>query len=267
MSEREDGQTFVGPVEYVAGNDVNVTQYLNSLGPELTPSQRWELNILVNKLNQDYGEPPKDTWMYVHDAIGLKNIEAYRLAHFRTAKEILTLLLERAEFQQQSHDPIDVAELQQGQQRLQDECQRLKALVTHERQLNEQNVRELLQHQRQIDAVSKQRDGSLRAQLELKHNVSGLVAELATSREVASKALRAKNAWRIGLFLVLTLSGGGVGLQKQLYAESITQERSRLTVCEYAGSPYSWGSRIKTATGTQKCVKSHTGQYLWQPSK
>ncbi|RKJ83802.1 hypothetical protein D6R50_24175 [Aeromonas veronii] len=267
MSEREDGQTFVGPVKYVAGNDVNVTQYLNNLGPELTPSQRWELNILVNKLNQEYDEPPKDTWMYVHDAIGLKNIEAYRLAHFRTAKAILTLLLERAEIAHQSCCLIDVDELQQSQQRLLDECQRLKALATHERQLNEQNTRELLQHQRQLDAVTKQRDGSLRAQLDLKQKISGLVAELATNQEAASKTRRAKNAWRIGLFLVLMLSGSGIGLQNQLHAEALTQERSRLTVCEYAGAPYNWGARIKTATGMQKCVKSRTGQYLWQPER
>ncbi|QTL95562.1 hypothetical protein [Aeromonas jandaei] len=267
MSEKEDGQTFVGPVEYVAGNDVNVTQYLNNLGPELTPSQRWELNILVNKLNQDYGQPPKDTWIYVHDAIGLKNIDAYRLAHFRSAKAILTLLLERAELAHQSNSLIDVEELQQSHLRLLDECQRLKTLVTHERQLNAQNMQELLQHQRQLDAVTKQRDGSLVAQLDLKQKISGLVAELAASQEAASNTLRARNVWRICLFLMLTLSGGGIGLQSQLHAEALTQERSRLTVCEYAGASYGWGARIKTATGMLKCVKSRTGQYLWQPER
>lgn len=85
-------QIFQGPVENVAGRDVVITNELG--GRALTQNERIELNKLVGRLADDFGQEGWKTWQFLHQTIGVNKIGEMRLEHLKPAQVLLQLMLE-----------------------------------------------------------------------------------------------------------------------------------------------------------------------------
>jgi len=259
-------QIFQCPVENVAGRDVNITHELG--GRPLTRRERLDLNALVERLIQEFGQERKQPWQFLHRTIGVNKIGEMRLEHLKPAQTVLELMLERAELARQ----VSLAQANTSQQcALEIECSRLKSLVLHERSLNENNVRELALYRQQLDLACQQRDIATQEQTKLQN-----WAALQKS-EQAQQAMPPRNGWSwkvaISWMIGALLAGVGVLVYQPAFQADLHAEQNKAAmlkhkdICLFNGQPFSWGTRIKTATGMQKCVKSRTGQYLWQPDK
>ena len=90
-------QRFDGPVEQVAAGDIH--NHVNPLGRLLTKGERIELNTLVQRLEDDFGEPRWKTWRFLHRTIGVDNIDAICIGHRDSAQELLNLLMRCGELQ------------------------------------------------------------------------------------------------------------------------------------------------------------------------
>ncbi|MBW3795523.1 hypothetical protein GPK29_13875 [Aeromonas hydrophila] len=88
-------QIFQGPVENVAGRDVNITNELG--GRPLTRKERLDLNALVERLIQEFGQERKQPWQFLHQTIGINNIGEMRLEHLKPAQALLQLMIEAKE--------------------------------------------------------------------------------------------------------------------------------------------------------------------------
>lgn len=115
----------------------------------------------------------------------------------------------------------------------------------------------------------------------LEHQIDSLIAGRLVDAEALTLAQRkAEQAQRVvrrlrgslicgGVLAVLTT---GAAVYKPLFLAELRAEQSkavmlkRKDICLFNGEPFSWGTRLSTPKGMQKCVKSRTGQYLWQPA-
>ncbi|WP_338882084.1 hypothetical protein [Aeromonas hydrophila] len=88
-------QIFQGPVENVAGRDVVITNELG--GRALTQNERIELNKLVGRLADDFGQEGWKTWQFLHQTIGVNKIGEMRLEHLKPAQVLLQLMIEAKE--------------------------------------------------------------------------------------------------------------------------------------------------------------------------
>ncbi|MGY3901284.1 hypothetical protein ACW5XF_02265 [Aeromonas lusitana] len=116
----------------------------------------------------------------------------------------------------------------------------------------------------------------------LEHQIDSLIAgRLVDSEALAQAQKKAEQAQRVVRRLrgslicggVLAVLATGAAVYKPLFQAELRAEQSkavmlkRKDICLFDGEPFSWGTRINTPTGIQKCVKSRTGQYLWQFGK
>ncbi|MGY4043341.1 hypothetical protein [Aeromonas hydrophila] len=88
-------QIFQGPVENVAGRDVNITNELG--GRPLTRRERNALNELVERLIKEFGQERWEPWKFLHEAIGINEIGEMRLEHLKPAQALLQLMIEAKE--------------------------------------------------------------------------------------------------------------------------------------------------------------------------
>lgn len=116
----------------------------------------------------------------------------------------------------------------------------------------------------------------------LEHQIDSLIAGRLVDAEALTQAQRkAEQAQRVVRRLrgslicggVLAALATGVAAYKPLFQAELRAEQSkavmlkRKDICLFNGEPFSWGTRLPTSSGMQKCVKSRTGQYLWQPER
>lgn len=259
-------QIFQGPVENVAGRDVNITNELG--GRPLTKRERSALNAQVERLIKDFGQERWEPWQFLHETIGVNEIGEMRLEHLKPAQTVLELMLERAELARQvSRAQADKVQLCT----LEVEFSRLKSLVIHERSLNERNTYELAQYRQQLDRACQQRDIATQEHTKLQNLVA------LQKSEQAQQATPPRNSWSwkvaISWMIGALLAGVGVFVYQPAFQADLHAEQNkavmlkRKDICLFDGKPFSWGTRLPTSTGVQKCVQSRTGQYLWQPDK
>ncbi|MGY6037926.1 hypothetical protein [Aeromonas sp. AE23HZ002T15] len=117
---------------------------------------------------------------------------------------------------------------------------------------------------------------------ELEHQIDNLIAGRLVDAEVLAQAhKKAEQAQRVVQRLrgrlicggILAVLATGAAVYKPLFQAELRAEQSkavmlkRKDICLFNGEPFSWGTRLPTSLGMQKCVKSRTGQYLWQPDR
>ncbi|MDQ1883630.1 hypothetical protein RA180_06420 [Aeromonas salmonicida] len=253
-------------IDTVSGRDVIIN---NEVGARLlTGTESSDLHKIVQRLEDEFQEPGWKTWKFLHRTVGVDSVKEMTLEQLKPVQTVLELMLERAELARQ----VSRAKANTTQQlTLEGECSRLKSLVLHERSLNENNTREVAQYRQQLDRACQQRDIAIQEQAKLQ----AWVAQQRDQQESTVQVLRQGRPWKTVIACVMTVLLGGVGVQVYLpvfQAQLLAEENKaamlkRANICLFDGMPYSWGTRLKTTTGMQKCVKSRTGQYLWQPDK
>lgn len=148
------------------------------------------------------------------------------------------------------------------------EVKRLQQRCAHEGQEHRYAQAEVVRSARRQDDLERQIDNLISGRL--------VDAEaLALAQKKAEQAQRVVRRLRGSLICggVLAALATGAAVYKPLFQAELRAEQSkavmlkRKDICLFDGEPFSWGTRLKTTTGMQKCVKSRTGQYLWQPDR
>ena len=96
MTDSDSGsvhQLYRGSVENVAGRDVVIHE---NGGRLLTRSESAELHLLVKRLDEEFGQDGRATWLNVHKIIGVNSVKEMRLELYEPARAVLTLMLEKA---------------------------------------------------------------------------------------------------------------------------------------------------------------------------
>ncbi|MFM5236460.1 hypothetical protein ACEUAP_03465 [Aeromonas veronii] len=307
-------QIFQGPVENVAGRDVVITNELG--GRALTQNERIELNKLVGRLADDFGQEGWKTWQFLHQTIGVNKIGEMRLEHLKPAQVLLQLMIEAKEaesanaesaawyqehlsserkLQEQRGVVIQlrstVAQWEKIGESLRQERDQLKlaldrqlnvtnqqgretqSLAAEVKRLQQRSAREAQEH-RHADAENER--AARRAAGLQQQNDSLVAGNLRAAQELIQAQGKAQQAQKVvrrlrGTLLcssvLAVLAIGAISLEARQLADDLAQAKVLRPECQYGGASYSWGTRLKTPTGMQKCVKSRTGQYLWQPSQ
>ncbi|OCY05861.1 hypothetical protein A9X69_14270 [Aeromonas hydrophila] len=307
-------QIFQGPVENVAGRDVNITNELG--GRPLTRKERLDLNALVERLIQEFGQERKQPWQFLHQTIGINNIGEMRLEHLKPAQALLQLMIEAKEaesanaesaawyqehlsserkLQEQGRVLVQlrstVSQWEQLGQSLRQERDQLKLALDRQLNVSNQQGREIqslaseVKRLQQRSAREAQEHRHAEAENEraacraagLQQQIDSLVAgNLRAAQELIQAQGKAQQAQKVvrrlrGTLLcssiLAVLAVAAISLQARQLADDLAQAKVLRPECQYGGAPYSWGTRLKTPTGMQKCVKSRTGQYLWQPER
>ncbi|MGU5816944.1 hypothetical protein ACV1EC_18795 [Aeromonas hydrophila] len=312
-------QIFQGPVENVAGRDVNITNELG--GRPLTRRERNALNELVERLIKEFGQERWEPWKFLHETIGINEIGEMRLEHLKPAQALLQLMIEAKEagsanaesaawyqehlsserkLQEQGRVLIQlrstVSQWEQLGQSLRQERDQLKlaldrqlnvsnqqgreiqSLASEVKRLQQRSAREAQEH-RHAEAENER---AARRAASLQHQIDSLVAGRLVDAEALAQAQRkAEQAQRVVRRLrgslicggVLAVLATGTAMYKPLFQAELRAEQSKVVmlkrkdICLFNGEPFSWGTRLPTSSGMQKCVKSRTGQYLWQPER
>ncbi|CAH4025007.1 hypothetical protein AI2617V1_5050, partial (plasmid) [Serratia marcescens] len=312
-------QIFQGPVENVAGRDVNITNELG--GRPLTRRERNALNELVERLIKEFGQERWEPWKFLHETIGINEIGEMRLEHLKPAQALLQLMIEAKEagsanaesaawyqehlsserkLQEQGRVLIQlrstISQWEQLGQSLRQERDQLKlaldrqlnvsnqqgreiqSLASEVKRLQQRSAREAQEH-RHAEAENER---AARRAASLQHQIDSLVAGRLVDAEALAQAQRkAEQAQRVVRRLrgslicggVLAVLATGTAMYKPLFQAELRAEQSkavmlkRKDICLFNGEPFSWGTRLPTSSGMQKCVKSRTGQYLWQPER
>lgn len=307
-------QIFQGPVENVAGRDVNITNELG--GRPLTKRERSALNALVERLIKEFGQERWEPWQFLHETIGVNEIGEMRLEHLKPAQALLQLMIEAKEAESANAESAAwyqehlSSERKLQEQRgvltqlrstivqwekvgasLRQERDQLKlalerqcnvtnqqgrenqSLAAEVKRLQQRSAREAQEH-RHSEAENER---AARRAVGLQQQIDSLVAgNSRAAQELIQAQCKAQQAQQVvsrlrgtlicsGILAVLAI--GAISLEAKQLADDLVQAKALRPECQYGGAPYSWGTRLKTPTGTQKCVKSRTGQYLWQPER
>lgn len=307
-------QIFQGPVENVAGRDVNITNELG--GRPLTRRERNALNKLVERLIKEFGQERWEPWKFLHETIGINEIGEMRLEHLKPAQALLQLMIEAKEaesanaesaawyqehlsserkLQEQGRVLVQlrstVSQWEQLGQSLRQERDQLKLALDRQLNVNNQQGREIQSlasevkrlQQRSAREAQEHRHAEAESQ-RAAHRAAGLQQQIdslvAGNSRAAQELIQAQGKTQQAQKVVSRLRGtmicssilavlavGAISLEARQLADDLAQAKVLRPECQYGGAPYSWGTRLKTPTGMQKCVKSRTGQYLWQPDR
>lgn len=311
-------QIFQGPVENVAGRDVNITNELG--GRPLTRRERNALNELVERLIKEFGQERWEPWKFLHETIGINEIGEMRLEHLKPAQALLQLMIEAKEaesanaesaawyqehlsserkLQEQGRVLIQlrstVSQWEQLGQSLRQERDQLKLALDRQCNVTNQQGREIQSLTSEVKRLQQRcsHEGqehrhaqaevvrSARRQEELERQIDNLISgRLADAEALDQAQKKAEQAQRVVRRLrgslicggVLAVLATGAAVYKPLFQAELRAEQSkavmlqRKDICLFKGEPFSWGTRLPTSSGMQKCVKSRTGQYLWQPA-
>lgn len=260
-------QIFESSVNSVAGRDVVINQHIESERP-LTNSERRQLGDLIRPLAIENQVDEWDEWRALHFPFGVNSIDSMDRSHFEPARQLLSAKLDAV----RNAKKLDQAEREVG---------RLTAL-TRQYQLALNNMPAHQQHpdmQRMMQRIAQlEKDKTeLTNQLAQRSQQSD---ELTVALRQASEQLnsqRKKNhftwktatSWIIAILVIISC----LLVFKPAYEERLLSDSNLATmlkrpdICLFNGLPFSWGTRINTNTGFQKCVKSRTGQYIWQPGR
>lgn len=207
MTMQEIKGDFTGQL---AGGDIVNHNYTQ--GRLLTKAERVELHRLVQRLENDFGEPGWQTWKFLHRTIGVENIEVMCLDHLGPAETILNLLLERARLR---------ADLKSKMEEFQQSGKALTSLTERNSQLAVQ-----LKQAQQAAAALHQKVSAIKP------------AESCAKCETATKVVAVTRRR-------LLFSSGIAALGIAAAAFFAYQARGQVkAVCEFEGKPYTVGSII-----------------------
>jgi hypothetical protein len=271
-------QLYRGSVENAAGRDVVIHE---NGGRLLTRGESAELHKLVQRLADEFGQDGRATWLNIHKIIGVDSVKEMRLEQYQPTRAVLTLMLEKAMLSRQLSNSAasDLASLKSKLQTVEAEkirlAQRLTAQCQPSTELLEAKNAAIHWHNKfqSADAERNSLVQRLTASEQLqKIEVSHLQDELLRSRSDLTVAKKHSSSKRWQLIALAST----VGLicmaawhwqQKEKYFSYMLYQQSLLTVCQYRGESYSWGTRLNLPDGRIKCVKSKNGQYMWQADR
>ena len=294
-------QIFQNPVENVAGRDV----VINHVGSErpFSNGERRQLGDLIKPLAVENQTTEQQEWRALHFPFGVNSIDEMNQSHFEPAKQLLTFKLEAARLRREQHERYKIAVRQEVNQKLaareqegvmlRQQCNQLVSqksalettLANLTRRIDEQalsvdakRLQQQLSHEMQERRHAQAEIGrSAHRVAELERQVDNLIAGKSSTAQALEEAQsKAEQAQRVVSRLRSRLIGGGalallaigtLGMQAKQFANDLVQAKVLRPECQFGGVVYSWGTRLKTTNGVQKCVKSRNGQYLWQPER
>lgn len=307
---------FHAPVEYAAGGDMKVITELG--GRLLTRRERQELHNLVLQLDREFGQNGRDTWIYLHDKIGVNKVGEMRLDHLNAAKALLQLMIQakqaassqdleeiwRQEYQSVCCDLVEQSEneaalraelhhYQQAHSALKSDHERLQQVLAQHRvtvvqlerekhslstgvaELQNRLSNEIQSHRHSESELRRAASRAVDLEQQIDSLIAGSTQALALAQSKAEQAQQVIRRLRGSLIcggVLAALATGVVAYQPFFQVELHAEQNKALMlkrkdICLFDGEPFSWGTRLPTSTGVQKCVQSRTGQYLWQPDK
>jgi len=218
----------------IAGRDVVHHHFQSRL---LTRQERRDLNTLVQRLDTGFGEPAKMTWRWIHDILGVDNIEGMHLEHLEPAETILQLLLENAELRS-SAGTGDLLPLRV----------RLEESEAHRAHLTKHNADLLAQARTQEKSF---------ADLQGRYN-----KRLAESEAIHRSAVGMRTTRNVSLIMALVVAGVAAFFWHQAHtlASPIPQAVAPPTECTLNGKQYAIGSAVDGPGSPHiKCVVGADG--------
>lgn len=253
-------QLFYKPVDNVAGRDVVINHHHEAERP-LTKSERGRLTALVKPLATEHQVHESEEWRALHFPFGVNSMDEMNKSHFEPAHQLLTAKLECAQLQR------ELAELREN---LEHHTAAACRTANKRAVALEQDCMKLSQQYNQLADKHIALERMLVARTQK-------VDELTTSLQNIQRdnlARTSRKRW-LNRSIALVAVGGpliamGMVYQPTFQAELRAEDNratmlKRVDICLFDGKPFSWGTRLPTSTGVQKCVQSRTGQYLWQP--
>ncbi|UYB70656.1 hypothetical protein NBH81_20450 [Aeromonas veronii] len=319
LTDSPDSKThlnFHAPVEYAIGGNMLITNELG--GRVLTQRERVELNNLVGRLADEFGQEGWKTWRFLHRTIGVNNIGEMRIDHLKPAQVLLQLMIEakqaaaipdleeiwRQEYQSVCCDLVEQSEneaalraeirdYQQAHSVLKSDHHRLQQVLAQHRvtlvqlesekhslstgvaELQKRLSNEIQSHRHSESELRRAASRAADLEQQIDSLIAGSTQALALAQSKAEQAQRVIRRLRGSLICggVLAVLATGTAVYKPLFLAELRTEQSkavmlkRKDICLFNGEPFSWGTRLPTSSGMQKCVKSRTGQYLWQPER
>lgn len=228
----------------VAARDI--VNHHHAKGRLLTKEERRTLNNYVKQLEDEYGEPGKQTWTSIHRILGNDSIEAMSIDQLKPTEAILQLLLSNAQLRRQSvsagNDPDLAGKLHEVVNSL--------ATVTAERDKLKQFV---AQYYRTYNSLEERHKAQTTAFRSLEEKYSKLLDDavrlsgnskrgLAAVSQLDAETRRSKRLkvyLGLTLFLICAMGYGALAFRNQAVAA-----RAAIGGCQYEGKTYSLGSVI-----------------------
>lgn len=250
----------------VAARDI--VNHHHGKGRLLTKDERRTLNNYVKQLEDEYGEPGKQTWTSIHRILGNDSIEAMSIDQLKPTEAILQLLLSNAQLKRQAvsagNDPDLTAKLRDVVTSL--------STVSAERDKLKQYV---AQYYRTYNSLEERHNSQTAAYKSLEIKYSKLLDDavrLSQNRKQADAAIgqlhvETRRSGRLkvclGLSLVLICA---VGYSAFTYRNQWIAARAAIGGCQYEGKTYSLGSVIDNADAPDiECRPSASGRPpTWQ---
>lgn len=254
-------QMFEEPVNNVAGRDV----VYNQVVPErrFSNGERRQLGDLIRPLAIENQTSEKEEWRALHFPFGVNTIDEMDRSQFESARQLLAAKLDAAQLRRQLCEQQEETERYKVAAR-QDVNQKVAAWEQERMKLLQQSNL-LVRQKAELENALAERTRTIEELTTRQQPVQPAAQELPKQK---SRPWRTLITWGMGATLAIV---GTLVLQPAFERELLAEKNksamlTREDICLFNGQPFSWGTRIKTATGMQKCVKSRTGQYLWQPN-
>ncbi|PHS82358.1 hypothetical protein AAW02_22580, partial [Aeromonas dhakensis] len=253
-------QMFEEPVNNVAGRDV----VFNQVVPErrFSNGERRQLGDLIRPLAAENQTSEKEEWRALHFPFGVNTIDEMDRSQFEAARQLLAAKLDAAKLRRQLYEQQE--ETERYKVAVRQEVNQKVATWEQERIKLLQQSNQLVRQKAELENALAERTRKIEELTTRQQRVQQAAPELPKKKSWPWKTLI---TWTMGATLAIV---GTLVLQpafeRELRAEKNKSAMlTREDICLFNGQPFSWGTRIKTVTGMQKCVKSRTGQYLWQP--
>lgn len=233
-------------------NHTTVVNLPESLGRPLTQQERSELNKKVQQLAEEYGQIGWKTWRFLHNTIGVENIEAMRLGQRDIARTILDLMLEVAALKR--------AQGSASNEEMTDDLRSELIKVQQALQLN--TARWAYESRRASEAVAN--SDRLKAAAAVTEQL--LVKSRADCRslELSVKSLCTRSYWLAGLLCLTSVLLATITYVSQEQAKRVDAMGARLSLCSFDGRAYPIGSVID-GRPSMECIEGGDGFSTWQP--
>ncbi|MCG8991467.1 hypothetical protein LH427_04810 [Laribacter hongkongensis] len=260
-------QEFRGPVGDVAGRDI--INHHHGSGRLLTREERRALNNLVKQLEEEFGEPGRQTWKSIHNILGIDSIEVMHLEHFKPTEAMLQLLIENAQLRQSAADGADEdalrLQLDQSASALTKLTERNSELVAQLKGARQAKADLEARLNQQSDELQNTTAKLNRALGEPKR-VVGMCPQCKTSSALIATARKRLIVLTLAV-VALTVTAGFFGFKAYASASAVRAAEARLQRCEFDGNTYTVGSIIDNKDAADlECVLGKDGAPpQWHP--
>lgn len=253
-------QEFRGPVGDVAGRDIINHHHGN--GRLLTREERRTLNNLVKQLEEEFGEPGRQTWKSIHNILGIDSIEVMHLEQFKPTEAMLQLLIENAQLRLASASADNEHalrfQLDQSASALTKLTERNSELVAQLKGVRQANADLEARFNQQADELQNVTARLNRALGEPKR-VVGACPQCKTSSALVA-VTRKRLIFSVLAVVVLIFAAGFFGFKAYASAGIARAAEARLQRCEFDGNTYTVGSIIDNKDAADlECVPGKDG--------